>query len=207
MENQVSDSIKAHGAEPLRFLRFLAFALIFLHHTDDYQLAWFPGSSGAMCAVDFFIILSGMVSTFSFNGKDIKCSFGSIFRYMRNKIYKLYPLYFVTTVFAIIFSPIPRMISENSYEGFNQQLIQFLKCLFMVQAWTDDCFYAFNGVGWFVSLIMFLYLITIPLNSLICRLCKSKHKIFLLSVITVISFLLTCEYNFITKDSNTEFTQ
>lgn len=79
----------------LQFLRFLAFMLIFFFHTGDYQFAWFPQDNGASNAVEFFVLLSGVVSGISSFDKDINCTAKDIISYIKKKILKVYPLYFI----------------------------------------------------------------------------------------------------------------
>ena len=75
-------------ANQLQFLRFIAFLLICMVHTESYQPSWGPGGNGAINAVAFFIILSGAVSGYSSYNKDIECSFKGILLYMWKKIKK-----------------------------------------------------------------------------------------------------------------------
>lgn len=197
----------------LQFLRFLAFMLIFLFHTGDYQLAWFPKENGAANAVEFFILLSGVVSGISSFDKDIKCTARDIVSYIKKKIVKVYPLYFLTTFFTVAYTTIPGIIAYQSFREFEGlkillgQIGQLLKNLLLIQSWFPSNYFTYNGVGWFLSTIMFLYVINIPLRALATKIRKSKKAEIKFAVVFVGAYLLTWVYSYLTRNTNMEYTQ
>lgn len=199
-----------NDSKQLQFLRFLAFLLIFIYHTGDYQFAWFPQENGAANAVEFFILLSGVVSGISSFDKDIKCSAKDIVSYMKKKIVKVYPLYFITTVFTITYTTIPAMIAYHDFSAikvFLGQVLQLIKNLLLIQSWFPTNYFSYNGVGWFLSTIMFLYIINIPLRALATRIRKFQKPEMIFTFVFVGAYLLTWIYCYLTRNTNMEYTQ
>lgn len=205
---------KINYSNQLQFLRFLAFMLIFIFHTGEYQFAWFPHENGAANAVEFFILLSGVVSGISSFDKDIKCTAKDIVSYIKKKIFKVYPLYFITTVFTIIYTTtIPSIIAYHDFTNFEGlkillgQLAQLIKNLLLIQSWFPSNYFSYNGVGWFLSTIMFLYVISIPLRALATKIKKTKKPETIFAVVFVGAYLLTWLYCYLTRNTNMEYTQ
>lgn len=160
-----------------------------------------------MCAVSFFIILSGASSVIASYGREISCSLGNIFAYMKKKIVKMYPLYFVTTICAIIESPIPSAIAKHNMVDLNVQLLKLAKNLFLIQSWFPTHYFSFDGVGWFLSTIMFLYLFNVPLKTVAARICKSNYSVAIFIIIVFISYYSTLGYCYLTRDTHMQYTQ
>ena len=199
--------MRENRAPQLQFLRCCAFLFIFLYHTGTYQYSWFPGSDGAASSVSFFILLSGFVSGYSSFGRDIPCSGREVARYLRKKLKKVYPLYFVTTVYAVSASKIPSLVAGQSSEELAPLLLQLLKNLLLIQSWFPSEYFSFNGVGWFLSTIMFLYLLNIPMRAAASRIAKSGKSDVLFAAVFAGSFLLTLLYNYLVRTTDFGFTQ
>ncbi len=176
--------MRENRLEQLQFLRFIAFFLIFILHQHWYWFACkgnFFGCFG-IAPVAFFFILSGFLSAFSAGEKDIKLTVGEIFKYMIKKIKKFYPLYFISIIITMCYtSNIAQSIATNApFHDYKKSVVQLFVDLFLVQSWSETGYFSFNGVGWFLSTIMFLYLMRTPVLSLFCKIKKSIHanKIF-----------------------------
>ena len=191
----------------LQFLRFLAFMLICIFHTGNYQLPWFPAENGAANAVEFFILLSGVVSGISSYDKEIVCTIKNVFDYIKKKIVKVYPLYFVTTIFTIIYTSIPSMIAYHDFVGTKELLCQLIKNLLLIQSWFPTNYFSYNGVGWFLSTIMFLYFINVPLRALATKIRNLKNSKWIFASIAVVSYLFIWLYCYLTRNTNMEYTQ
>lgn len=179
-------------ADQFQFLRFLAFLLIFsLHCGSIYPLSWLPGDNGAAYAVSFFFMLSGYLTAYSRYEKPVSCSPKSIIKYVWNKLKKFYPLYFVTLLFAAVYSDIPLSFTINTGAHLIKPLlIQLLKALLLVQSWFRTDYFAINGVGWFLSTCFFLYLLALPALAVFNAIQKKKYHvlIFTLMVFVLIGF-------------------
>lgn len=193
--------------DQLQFFRFVCFLLICLHHLRWYQFSWLPNANGAANAVSFFVILSGFGSAYSGVGSEIKCNIKTIIKYIGNKIRRFYPLYFTTTLIMVACSDIPRLVSAYSFDTLKPILINLIHCLCLVQAWIPHDYFAFNGAGWFMSTMLFLYLLNLPLKTVLNLIYQKKHGVLLLIVNFISLYIVILLYSYITRNTNTEFTQ
>lgn len=132
---------------------------------------WFPHGNGAANAVSFFFILSGLVTGYSSFDKHISFSYSKTMEYVSKKLKKVYPLYFITTILAISYSDLAICIANHAFSDMKMWLIQLIKNLLLIQSWFQTGYFSYNGVGWFLSSIMFLYLLKVPITA-----CASKIK-------------------------------
>lgn len=202
----VQDNNSSNRADQLQFLRFCAFFLIFLWHVDRYVPYWFPHDKGALNAVVFFFILSGVVTGYSTCGKEVVFSFGATKQHLLGKIKKVYPLYFVTTLFAVAYSGLPSYIANYDYQNVWTKVSQLVKNLLLLQSWFPEGYYAYNGVGWFLSSIMFLYLLNVPLAACMTGIRKKKNWRCIVGAIFCGTVGLTVLYNYVLRGTNMEFT-
>lgn len=192
-------------ADQLQFLRFCAFLLICIFHTGKFQFSWLPNGNGAANAVAFFIVLSGFVSGYSSYLVDVECNLRQIIYYIWKKLKKVYPLYFVTMLFTIGYSNIPNLVAMHSFGQLKVSLIQLLKCLLLIQSWYPSGYFKFNGVGWFLSTIIFLYLFNLPLRALFTKLRKRSDLYF--GLIFIVEFAIIVFQCYLTRNTNMEYTQ
>lgn len=198
-----------------QFIRFIAFFLIFTGHGYCVYL-YIPFKSItpislAAGSVSLFFILSGFLSAYGAKNYNFKSIFDikENFNYILKKLKKFYPLYFVTTLFCVCMSPIPRQIVTHTYNSeFYSNITQLLKNLFLIQSWFPTEYYSFNGVGWFLSTIMFMFLLRTPVLTLFKKIENLKYSknifIFLLIIFMIIPYV----YFFLTRniiDSKLEF--
>lgn len=172
-----------------------------------FQPSWAPHGNGAANAVGFFILLSGFLSAFSSGGKTLDVDVKQILPYLWRKIKKVYPLYALTTLMAIGYSSIPALVAHHNASDLMPALIQLLKCLLLIQSWWPSGYFAFNGVGWFLSTIMFLYLLNLPLRWLASRILQTRRSDAYFMLIAICLGLLITLYCYITRNTATEFTQ
>ena len=135
----------------LQAIRALAFLGIFSYHCSLTGL----GS----CGVSVFFILSGFVLVYSYYERSPLLSLKplSALHFSLHKLARLYPLYLIMLVLSIRYE---QLLTYNRYE-----LIRFgLKLLAnvtMMQSWVplSDFYYSFNTLSWYLSDMLFLYLI------------------------------------------------
>ena len=189
----------------LQFLRFCAFLLVFLYHSTLQPADWMPGAGGAGCAVSLFFILSGAVAGISSFDREIQFSVRSIVGLIIKKLKKIYPLYFVTVLLTISRTCIPTCVSNHDLVTPASDLMQLLRSLLLIQSWHSTDYYSFNGVGWFLSTLFFLYLFQLPLLACCSKIKKHKNSSVFFSAIIVIVFLLNLLYGFLLRNTNTEY--
>lgn len=201
------DRNSVNRADQLQFLRFCAFFLIFSWHADKYVPYWFPHGNGAANAVAFFFILSGVVTGYSTYNKEVVFSVGVTKQHFWRKIKKVYPLYFVTTIFTVIYSGLPEYVANYDYEKAMATFLRLIRHLLLLQSWFPMGYYAFNGVGWFLSSIMFLYLLNVPLSACMTGIRKKKNWRLILGVIFCTTVGLIVLYCYALRGTNVEFTE
>lgn len=124
---------------------------IFIWHTN------LPKSGidlGARCC-EFFFVVSGFLVAYNFHRKNSNLA-PSPWGYFKRKLFQLYPLHIITFLISLIF--LDKFSSTKAF--FNIALLQ---------SWTIDkpIFFGYNGVSWFLSSILFCYLIAPLLMSYI----------------------------------------
>lgn len=194
-------------ADQLQFLRFCVFFVIFSWHADIYVPYWFPHGQGALNAVAFFFILSGVVTGYSIYDKEIVFSVGATKQYILRKIKKIYPLYFITTIFAVIYSDLPAYVANYDYRSALISFSQLVKNLLLLQSWFPTGYYYFNGVGWFISTLMFLYLFNVPLSACMTGIRKKKNWRLITGGIFCATVGLIVLYCYALRETNMEFTE
>ena len=137
--------------------RFLAAALVFLSHAPKLQAFDFPSVRAANGAVAFFFVLSGFL--LGLNDKGESFSLAGTAKYLWSKIRKFYPLLVLTIVTSGYFvrGLLCLLRAENPIGAVwrSSPVWHFL----LLQSWVPSSVYDFNGAAWFLSTLMFLYLI------------------------------------------------
>lgn len=155
--------------QSLQGLRFIAFLLVFLQHTE--VLGNYSGTFG----VSIFFCLSGFVAYYSYaiKGTNVTISIKEMIVYTKNKVLKFAFLYEVFMVLAILGSVIRCKTSGGLYDT-----IRILANIFMVQSWIPDrtIVFSYNAATWFLSTLIFLYFISIPLIRLTDRIIEGLEK-------------------------------
>lgn len=191
--------------DQLQFLRFLAFLNVFIAHAEVWLFFSYPASHCSKSAVSFFFILSGGLTGYAGFGKERKLSIGAIGANMGKKLRKLYPLYFVTMLVPVLFSELPEQLAALDFVSAKAMLVQLGKNLLLIQSWFTEGYFSINGVGWFLSTLMFLNLWNLPALWLLNRLYRHPRGRYLLPV-GLVGFLgITVVYCYVTQGWDMEF--
>lgn len=140
----------------LQSLRGLFTIVIFLGHYPFSLAATF--STPSDCAVSFFLILSGFVMCAAHERKMEKEEYRFL-TFMRGRLMRLYPLHLICLTAAL---------AINHFHTFPLQIISHL---LLVQSWIpeQEVYFGLNGVSWFLSTLMFCYLLLFPAVRLATR--------------------------------------
>ena len=108
-------------------------------------------SFGGEGSVVFFFILSGFVLAQRY-GDDINRNTFSTTRLLRRQIGKMYPLYLTTLLVVAVL---------DAKLGVVYGVLRTVLCILLLQSWipSPSYCYAINGPAWFLSSLLFLYLI------------------------------------------------
>lgn len=172
----------------LQGLRALAYMLIFIFHTNLYNL----NGLGAM-GVSIFIVLSGFVLAYSNNKKqEEKIEVKNAVKFSFKKISKLYLLHIFTLLVCILLS-----IIKNQNKNILVFISKIFCNLFLIQSWIPikSFNYSFNGVSWYLSVSLFLYFIFPYIKRYMKKRCNSiksilSHLFFVFFLEFIIVFLL-----------------
>lgn len=114
--------------------------------------------------VFYFFMISGFFSANSYRGQTI-----NLMKFMKRKVSKVYPLYFLSLI--IVYSSINKPI----------EITEYVASLFLIQTWLL-MYLPYSDPGWYLSTLLFLYLC---FPFVIKRAYKNKLR-FLFATIAII---------------------
>lgn len=142
--------------QSVQSLRFVFIMLVVMSHVLKK-----PFDFGGECGVSFFFVLSGFILSYAYGEKVLAKQFqqGS---FLKRQLTKIYPLHLVT--FAI-------MVVLDMRLGLFYHWTKLLANMLLLQSWVpaDSFYFVANGSSWFLSDIIFFYLIFPFLYRLIAR--------------------------------------
>lgn len=160
-------------------LKAVAVLLVFWWHSP------LPNPSvdlGARCC-EFFFVVAGFL--FAYNRQEyVYMKMSETVGYIRRKIVKIYPIYFLTFLAEAIL-----LVVAGNALVVADTLIKATLSLLMLQSWSpnESVFWAFNGASWFIASLMFCYLIgclTIGFMS------QKKRTCWLLALFVVVRYAI-----------------
>lgn len=149
----------------LQFLRYLFALMIFHHHfflnPQIVQFGAFP--------VAFFFILSGFVMTKGYEEKVLANTF-NYKTYIKKRIIKILPLNVICLGLYLLI-PVSADILNSRFSFSNYFFV--IPDILMIQAWIPikEIYFSGNAVAWFLSDILFCYL----MFPFLLKLIKSKY--------------------------------
>lgn len=150
--------------------------IIFLIH------AGVRGNQISQRACDFLFVILGYLIAYKhlYASEDIR-----VFSYIKNKIVKFYPLYFICCIVcAVCFEEF-----NAFYISLKSGFISLGLNLALLQSWTQNP-YTFNSVSWFLSSLLGVYFVA-PFALKLFKKVKSKYGyVLLLAIVWLVRFLL-----------------
>lgn len=150
--------------------------IIFLIH------AGVRGNQISQRACDFLFVISGYLIAYKhlYASEDIR-----VFSYIKNKIVKFYPLYFICCIVCAVCFEEFNAFYINLKSGF----ISLGLNLALLQSWPQNP-YTFNSVSWFLSSLLGVYFVA-PFALKLFKKVKSKYGyVLLLAIVWLVRFLL-----------------
>ena len=163
-EGQIASPTRTGREEQLQFLRFWAFFNVFVCHGEQWLFFKYPTSHCSTAAVSFFFMLSGLVTALVFYNKDVRLSWREEGKYLWRKVKKIYPLYLFTTLYLFLYTNTESLTALFDVQRFPGQLV---RNLLLVQSWSAEGAFSYNGVGWFLSTLTFLSVFSLPVMFLL----------------------------------------
>lgn len=148
---------------------------------DDFSLRYIFRGEWANI---FFFILSGFLAAYTMKDKKLP----RVSEFCKKRIKKVYPLWLMTTSFFFILSMAEFLIrSEISITNISTLLFKTVIDIFLIQSWIPGYPYLFdlNGPGWFLSSMLLLWILTIPMLKIIQRMERKQKKAFLVGIIII----------------------
>ena len=196
-EGQIASPTRTGREEQLQFLRFWAFFNVFVCHGEQWLFFRYPTSHCSTAAVSFFFMLSGLVTALASFNKDIRLSWREEGKYLWRKVKKIYPLYLFTTLYLFLYTNTESLAALFDVHRFPGQLV---RNLLLVQSWSAEGALSYNGVGWFLSTLMFLSVFNLPVMFLLNKINRRPKGWLLLSGALAGTLFLTAVYCYLTKN-------
>ncbi len=154
--------------ETLQSLRFVFVMLIFLSHFDYGDIHALD--AGGDCGVAFFFLLSGFVCSLGY-GHLLEDRTFRYWRFIKRRLVKIYPLHLLCLAFFLV-------VSGTVIDG------KVMMNVLLLQSWIPDAdwYFACNSVAWFLSSLMFCYLV-FPFGY---RFATGKGLIYILAAYVVV---------------------
>lgn len=183
----------------LQALRALAFIGIFLYHAGS-PIFW------SSLGVSVFFVMSGFLMIYNYSDKQMCINLLDNIKFSICKINKLYDLHIITmlsTILIVIWSLLRS--AETSLCSFINLATQIFLNVFLIQTWVPhaDTGVSLNGVAWFLSVMMFLYMI-FPSILIFIRNHNVKYLAITCSLI-IISQIFSCFLLLQVFDVNSQF--
>ena len=153
----------------LQSLRFIAVLFVFYTHITSDHIIY------ATCGVSFFVILSGFL--YGYKTVENKKTLKETISLVKSRILKFYPLYLITLILCIPLEtriPSVRTVIQN---------------LLLLQCYSTTHYFIFNGVSWFLSMMMTLSILTYPLKRVITKIRKSSILIGIFFILVIANFI------------------
>lgn len=182
-ENSLNRIISLQGLRAILFGLIFIYHLSMIGHISETVIYKRVGRGGGTEAVAIFFVLSGFVE--AIHPKCIKYDFINIIKLCVQRVkrfYKLHIFFLILTIPTMVI-----MIAKFPVKYF----IRFIINLFLFQSWfpNEEIWLSYNGVTWFLSTLVFLFLFIIPLHKLSSRIEKNFYARY---IYILIAFLLIC---------------
>lgn len=190
----MSDTVPApcHIAS-LDLARVLLLLVIFTCHGDMFLPTVVGKYDGGITgyALDLFFMISGFGCMLSALGRPPE----STFHYLKRKVATFYPLHMI--MYFVSLAILPTYLEQfglafDLKDAVAQSIVNLL--LLQSWAWTSDYVLSFNGVSWFLSSLVFCYLLAPTLAKRLRRVSPLRAPFYALGLSTML-FAAASWYN------------
>lgn len=165
------------------FLRILAALMVFINHIWAFLPFKIPDLGGR--GVEIFFILSGFLMFYNYSNRQLSISFFDSIKFGIKKIFPYWFLHIITMLFMLVLH-----VQNDGIIWLKQNLFGLVCNIFLVQTFipVSDVYFGFNGVSWFLSSILFSYIL-FPLLLTIVKKIANTEKYLLLMIITYLGLM------------------
>lgn len=139
-----------------------------------------PAFDACARMVEILFLLSGFLMAYNYFEKNEETTLTQGFQIIQRKLKKLFPIHFITFILQLFF------VGYWVNKTLNYKLTIGLLNLSFMHAWFKETEFSFNNVSWFLSALLFCYLITPSLKGFI-----KQYRLFpiFLTILFVRTFL------------------
>lgn len=156
MSMVTGEMVKGNRIDSLQGIRAIAFLGIFLFHSGAAVFA-----AGGTWGVSVFLVLSGFLMVYSYYDSERIDQHGFFYsiRFGIKKIMRLYPLHIAMLLLAL-----PLLILKDQGLPLTERILdpagKFVIDTALLQSWVpdNDIYFSLNGVSWYLSTALFLYM-------------------------------------------------
>lgn len=185
----------------LQSLRFFAILMVFLSHllylqeNSIYSKFFNRFLYDGYCGVSFFLVLSGFVISYNYYNKISSYSKKEVIEFTKKRFRKIYPLHLLTFLLSIL------VFIKIIYKFPLKMIIIGIFNITLTQSFIpiNGVYFSFNAVSWYLSVILFCYLLT---PFLISNIKKIEIKNINLIIAIIAIYLLQVIYVLIFKENN-----
>lgn len=171
--------------DSLHGLRILCFYSLLSYHAGYSIIATDVGAR----VVEFFFIMSGFLMAYNYIN-DMPSTYEESYRILKKRIKTFYPIHILT--FLLSLGLITEQLVNISLWKIN--LFTAVLNIFLLQSWANssNIYFSFNSVAWFLSSILFCYVLT-PFLLAVIRKFKKQVKELIFIFILIFGILVFIE--------------
>lgn len=162
--------------DSLHGLRILCFYSLFAFHAGYSIILTDVGAR----VVEFFFIMSGFLMAYN-HIDDMSATYEESYRILKKRIKTFYPIHILTFLLSL------GLITEQlvNISLWKTNLFTAVLNIFLLQSWADssNIYFSFNSVAWFLSSILFCYVLTPFVFAVIRKFMGQVKKLIFLFIL------------------------
>lgn len=177
-EKELSVMSTYHRSDSIQGLRALGVISVFMWHTHWYVDSVFKLTLTTYFRGDFANIMFFFLAGFFLGLTNIAEGF-NVKAYVKKRISKVYGLYFLTVIACVLYSIYDSVLAKELL-NWATLIKQFIPHLLLIQSWIPKYPYetSLNGPGWFLSTMLFFWIVSKPLICWCEKMGGKKRKLF-----------------------------
>lgn len=145
--------------------------------------------------VEIFFLLSGYMMAYNYSDRIMPDDWKYSFQYMISKAKKFYFLHFITLMIMVAYLGRNLILHHEYPGGVGRFGVDFILNVMLLKSWYWPSAFSFNGVTWFLSSILFAYLLIPKLVNLSRQKQKNGGIGLLITIILAVKIVVdTCVY-------------